>query len=108
MAAYSKKIITDNIMTEKDKDHYRDSNIRRFCEKEIYSDKVRVHCLSTGEYRGPAQQRCKFNVTQKRSNFIPLVFDNFNNYDCHLFFKQLLDKRNDKVKLDKNPKTKEE
>ena len=47
-------------------------------------------------------------MKHKQSNFIPFVFHNFNNYDCHLFFKKLVDKKNDKVKFDVIPKTDEE
>ena len=72
--------------------------------KKKISDKVRDHCHLTGKYRGPAHRICFINVTQKQSIFIPLVFSNFSNYDCHLFFKKLVDKKNDKVKLDIIPK----
>ena len=76
--------------------------------KKIECDKVRDHCHLTGEYRGPAHNTCDINVTQKQSNFIPFIFHNFSNYDCHMFFKKLVDKKNDKVKFDKIPKTNEE
>ena len=94
-------------MTE-DEEDYRNNNICRFCEKEIISDKVREHCHLPGKFRGPAHSRCNINVTQDQSNFIPFVFQNFNNYDCHMFFKKLVDKKNDKVKNDIIPKTNEE
>ena len=70
-------------MTEKDEE---DNNICRFCEKEIFSDKVRDHCHLTGRYRGPAHSTCNTNVTQDQSNFIPFIFPNFSNHDCHLSF----------------------
>ena len=72
------------------------------------SDKVRDHCHLTGKYRGPAHNTCNINVTQKQSNFIPFIFHNFSNYDCHMFFKKLVDKKNDKVKFDTIPRTNEE
>ena len=62
----------------------------------------------TGNYRGPAHSKYNTNVTQDQSNFIPFIFHNFNNYDCHMFFKKLVDKKNDKVKFDIIPKTNEE
>ena len=77
----------DIIMTQKDEEDYRNNNICRFCEKEILSDKVRDHCHLTGNYRGPAHSKCNINVTQKQSNFIPFIFHNFSNYDCHIFLK---------------------
>ena len=69
------------------------------------SDKVRDHCHLTGKYRGPAHSKCNINVTQKQSNFIPFIFHNFSKYDCHMFFKKLVDKKKDKVEFDIIPKT---
>ena len=62
----------------------------------------------TGKYRGPAHNSCNINVKQKDSNFIPFVFHNFSNYDCHMFFKRLVDIKKDKVKFKIIPKTDEE
>ena len=76
--------------------------------KKIECDKVRDHCHLTSKYRGPAHNTCNINVTQKQSNFICFIFHNFSNYDCHMFFKELVDKKNDKVKFDEIPKTNEE
>ena len=80
----------------------------RFCEKIIVSDKVRDHCHLTGKYREPAHSQCNINVTQDKSNLIPILFHNFSNYDCHLFFRTLVDKKTDKVKFDNKAKTNEE
>ena len=95
------------IMSEEDEEEYRNNNVCRFCEKEIISDKVRDHCHLTGKYRGPAPSNCNKIVTQKQINFLPIVLHNFSNYDCHLFFKKLVDKKNDK-KFKIVPKTNEE
>ena len=57
-----------------------------FVKKNIKSDKVRDHSHLTGKYRGPAHSVCNINVKQKPSNFIPFIFHNFSNYDCHMFF----------------------
>ena len=95
-------------MTEEDEKDFKNDNICRFCEKENISDEVRDRCHITGKFRGPAHGICNINVTQKRSNFIPLVFHNFSNYDCHLFSKKLVDQKKNKVKLDIIPKTNEE
>ena len=62
----------------------------------------------TGGYRSPAHSKGNNNVTQDQSNFIPNIFQNFSNYDCHMFFKKLVDEKNDKVKFDNLPKTNEE
>ena len=73
-------------MNEEVEEDYRNDNICRFGEKEILDNKVRDHCHLTWKYRGPAQNKCNVNVTQKQSNFIPFIFHNFSNYDCHMFF----------------------
>ena len=91
MASYFKNTKKDIIMTQEDEEDYKNNNICRFCEKNIESDKVRDHCHLTGKYRGPAHNICNINVKQKDSNFIPFAFHNFSNYDCHMFFKKLVD-----------------
>ena len=95
-------------MTQEDEEDYKNNNICRFCEKKIITNKARDHCHLTGNHRGPAHSICNINVTQKQSNFIPFIFHNFSIYDCHMFFKKLVDKKNDKVKFDIIPKTNEE
>ena len=95
-------------MTEEDEEHYKNNNICRFCEKNIVSDKVRDHCHLTSNYRGPAHSKCNINVSQKQSNFIPFIFHNFSNYDCHRFLKNLVDKKKDKVDFEIIPRTNEE
>ena len=107
MAFYFKNTKKDIILTQKDEEDYK-NNISRFCEKEIITEKVRDHCHLTGKYRGPAHSKCNINVTQKQSKFIPFIFHNFSNYDCHMFFKKLVDKKKDKVDFDFIPKTNEE
>ena len=91
MALYFENTKKDIIMTEKVEKDYRNNIICRFCEKNIESDKVRDHCHLTGKYRGPAHNVCNINVKQKDSNFIPFAFHNFSKYDCHMFFKRLVD-----------------
>ena len=93
MAFYFKNTKKDIIMTQEDEQDYKNNNIFQFCEKNIESDKVRDHCHLTGKYRGPAHSKCNINVTQDQSNFIPFIFHNFINYDCHMFFKKLVDKK---------------
>ena len=108
MAFYFKNTNKDIIMTDEDEQYCRNDNICRFCEKEILSDKVRDHCHLTGNYRGPAHSKCNINVTQKQSIFIPFIFHNFSNYDCHMFFKKLVNKKKDNVDFEIIPKTNEE
>ena len=108
IAFYFKETKKDIIMTQEDEEKYKNSNICRFCEKEIISGEVRDHCHLTGKYRGPAHNTCNINVKQKDSNFIPFAFHNFSIYDCHMFFKKLVDLKKDKVKFEIIPKTNEE
>ena len=108
MAFYFKNTKKDIIMTQEDEEDYKNNNICRFCEKEILSDKVRDHCHLTGRYRGPSHNSCNINVKQKDSNFIPFAFHNFSYYDCHMFFKRLVDLKKEKVKFEIIPKTNEE
>ena len=107
MAFYFKKTKKDIIMKHEEKGDFDNINICRFCEKETLSGNVRDPCQLTGRYRGPTQ-RCKINVKQKESNFIPFPFHNFSTYDCHMFFKRLVDLKKGKVKFDIIPKTNEE
>ena len=107
MAFYFKNTKKDIIMTEENEEDFR-NDICRFCEKEILYNNVRDHCHLTGDYRGPAHSKCNINVPQKQSNFTPFIFHNFSNYDCHMFFKKLVDKKKDKVNFDIIPKTNEE
>ena len=108
MSFYSKSTKKDIIMTNQDEEDSRNYNICRFCEKENISDEVGDHCHLTGKFRGPAHSKCNFIVTQDQNNFIPFVIHNFGNYDCQMFFKKLVDKKNSKVKFDIIPKTNEE
>ena len=71
-------------MTQENEEDFRNNNFCRFCEKFNECDNVRDHCHLTGKYRGPAHSNCNINVTQKQSNFIPFIFHNFSNYDCHI------------------------
>ena len=99
MAFYFKSTKKDIVLTEDAEKDFEKNNICRFCEKQLISDKNRDHCHLTGKYRGLAHNTCNINVTQKQSNFILFVFHSFSNYDCHLLFKKLVDKRNDKVNI---------
>ena len=92
-------------MTKEFEEDCKNNNNCRFSEKFLESDKVRDHCHLTGKCRGPADSKCNTKVTHKQSRFIPFIFHNFSNYDCHLFFRRLVDEKNDKVKFDEIPKT---
>ena len=121
MNFYFKNTKKDIIMSEEDEENYKNTNICWFCEKEFlniqshenqrfFDGKVRDYCILTGKYRGAAHHQCNINVKdkQKQYNFIPILFHNFSNYDCHLFFKTLIDKKPDYINLSVIPKTNEE
>ena len=107
MKFYFKNTKKDIIMTKEDEDDFKNSTICWFCELPL-DTKVRDHCHLTGKYRGAAHEKCNINVRQKNSNFIPFLFHNFSNYDCHLFFKTLIDKKPDNVSNHVIPRTNEE
>ena len=108
MAFYFRNTKKDFNMKDEDEEDFKNNNICRFCEKFIESDKVRDHCHLTGKYRGPAHSKCNINVTQKQSNFIPFLFHDFSNYDCHMFFKKLVDRKKNQIDFEIIPKTNEE
>ena len=107
MNFWLKNTNNDITMTEEDKQDFENDNICRYCEKYIESDKVRDHCHLTGKYRGPAHNECNLQVKQKDSNFITIGLHNFSNYDNHMFFKTLVDRKKDKVDFKIIPKTDE-
>ena len=108
MAFYFKNTKEDIIMTKENEEDFKINNVCRFCEKEKLSAKVRDPCHSTGKYRGPAHNTCNINVKQKDSVFIPFAIHNFSKYDCHMFFKRLVNLKKDKVKSEIIPKSNEE
>ena len=61
-------------MTEEDEEHYGKKNICRICEENNEFGKVKNHCHFTGKYRGPVNNTCNINVTQRQSSFIPFIF----------------------------------
>ena len=97
----------DIIMTEEDNQDFEKNNICRYCEKYIETDKVRDQCHITGNYRGPAHNECNLQVRQADSSFITIGLHDFRNYDCHMFFKTLVDRKKDNVKFEIVPKTDE-
>ena len=95
-------------MTKQEEQVFKIKNICRFCETNLESDKVRDHCHLTGEYRGRARIKRNMILIQKHSKFVPILFHNFSDYDGHLFFEKLDDKKHDIIKLDIIPKTNKE
>ena len=106
LAFYFKNTKKDIIMTKENEEDFKNNITCRFCEKNFVSDKVRDLCHLTGNHRRSAHSICNNNVTQKQSNYIPFELHNFSNYDCHMLFKKLVDKKKDRVKIIIIPKPK--
>ncbi|XP_058986227.1 uncharacterized protein LOC131806273 [Musca domestica] len=66
----------------------RDINCR-ICGDILGNDRVKDHCHLTGQYRGAVHNHC--NLQYHLPKFIPIYFHNFSSYDCHLFFKELVE-----------------
>ena len=107
MIFWLKNIKKDIVMKEEDQHDFENNNICRYCEKNIELNKVSDHCHLTGEYRGPAHNDCNLKVKQSDSNFITIGLHNFSKYDCHMFFKTLVDRKKDNVEFKIIPKTDE-
>ena len=108
MNFYFKNIKKEIVMTKEDEEVTKNSTLCWIRELPLDGRAVRDHCHLTGRYRGAAYEECNINVKQKQSNFKPFLFHNFSNYDCHLFFKTLIDKKANNVPLHVIPKTNEE
>ena len=81
---FPKKII----LREKDKKDFEKAKKCYACDKKFEKDdKVKDHCHYTGKYRGAACISC--NSKMKKPKFVPVIFHNLQNYDSHLFIKNL-------------------
>ncbi len=84
---------------------FENNNTCWLCEKDAV-DKVRDHDHLTGKYRGVACNNCNLNAKQSLSNFVPVLFHNFSGYDCHMFFRELYEKK-ENIPVKVLPKTDE-
>ena len=77
------------IFRDEDKKDFKYAEKCYACGKEFKKEeeKVRDHCHYTGRYRDAACVSC--NSKMKNPKFIPVVFHNLQNYDSHLFIKNL-------------------
>ena len=77
------------LMREEDEKDFENAEKCYACgikfEREV--EKVKDHCHFTGKYRGAAC--CGCNSKMKKPKFIPVIFQNLQNYDSHLFIKML-------------------
>ena len=51
---------------------------------------VEDQCLLTGEIRGLAHNNCSVNTRKAHTLFVPILFQNFSGYDCHLILEKLV------------------
>ena len=77
------------IMTQNDWKDFNESTKCGICQEEFEEDekKVRDHCHFTGKFRGAAHNSC--NLKYRKPWFTPVIFHNLQNYDAHLFVKNL-------------------
>ena len=63
--------------------------IQFYCKRECEEgdEKVKEHDLITEKYRASAQQDCNLNLSLSKK--IPVVFQNFENYDSHLILQEI-------------------
>ncbi len=85
------KIVPMNL-TEEEEKQYQQCSKCHICKSEIYDDvennhKVRDHCHITGQYRGPAHNKC--NLQYRYSYKFPCIFHNLKGYDSHHIIKTL-------------------
>ena len=78
-------------LTPQEQKDFQLTKVCHICEQDLNIDKetgqilkVRDHCHFTGEYRGAAHNQCNLKPL-----ILPVIFHNLQNYDSHLFIKQL-------------------
>ena len=80
------------LMTEVDKQHFKNLDGCHICG-EKYTDKdvrVRDHCHITGKFRDSAHQECNLKLRIKPENLkIPIIFHNLRGYDSHFIMQQI-------------------
>ena len=74
-------------LTRGEQKSFEEATICHICSKKLEKDKVRDHCHFTGQYRGAAHNQC--NLRCRKPRVLPVIFHNLQNYDAHLFIKQL-------------------
>ena len=77
------------IMKQNDWEDFNESTKCWICQREFEEDykKVRDHCHFTGKFRGAAHG--SWNLRFRKPSFTPVIFHNLQNYDAHLFVKNL-------------------
>ena len=81
-------------LTSQEEEEFNKAELCHICAKEFYEDdstakmlKVRDHCHFTGKYRDAAHNSC--NLQCRKPLILPVIFQNLQGYDSHLFIKQL-------------------
>ncbi|XP_072376726.1 uncharacterized protein [Diabrotica undecimpunctata] len=76
-------------LTREENKNFQNAIKCSICQKSFssFDKRVQDHDHLTGLYRGAAHNSCNLNF--KVPNFIPILFHNLTNYDCHMFIKEL-------------------
>ena len=74
-------------LSKREQEEFNKAEICHICNNPLHEDKVRDHCHFTGVYRGAAHNSC--NLQCRKPMILPVVFHNLQEYDAHLFIKQL-------------------
>ena len=85
-----KKYFNENlIMSEKEQEQFKSSNICWICEKLIddNDEKVGDHCHLIGKFRGAAHWSCNINLQLTKN--VPVIFEYLRGYDSHFIFNEL-------------------
>ena len=77
---------------------------KKFSPKDLIDNPiVRDHCHLTGRFRGLAHYNCNLNTRKAHTSFVPILFHNFSEYDCHLIFENLINTATKKnIKINEN------
>ena len=64
---------------------------------------VKDHCHLTGKFKGLAHNNCNLNRRKAHTSIVPILFQNFSGYDCHLIFEILINLATEKdIKINEN------
>ena len=94
MAFYIKVSKKDIIMTDEDEQDFRNNIICRFCEKKILNViKLAIIVILVADTEVQLIVHVILIKHSKKVILLLSYFNIFSNYDCHMFFKKLVDKK---------------
>ena len=87
------------------------ANVFWLCENDFKNrnDRLKQYCKLAGNYLAAAHKPCLdiVNKNDKQYKFFPVLYDNFSKYDNQVLLNELINTKNDKIKLSVKPKTDE-